>query len=93
MSQTYAMESQTFVLHTTTVLSQKGIDLMDSGPMFGTPGGGNSAVFDPDGRKLTEDLAPAEEGLVYADLDKSMIVAARWFADACGHYSRPDLLS
>ena len=56
-------------------------------------GGGNSAVFDPDGRKLTEGLAPAEEGLVYADLDKSMIVAARWFADACGHYSRPDLLS
>ncbi|KAJ6189774.1 aliphatic nitrilase [Penicillium mononematosum] len=55
--------------------------------------GGNSAVFGPDGLKLTEDLPPTEEGLVYADLDKSMIIASRCFADACGHYSRPDLLS
>ncbi|KAL5041204.1 hypothetical protein BDW71DRAFT_212351 [Aspergillus fruticulosus] len=94
MAQTYAMESQTFVLHTTTVLTQKGIDLMQGGPLlFGSPGGGNSAVFGPDGRKLTEDLPPLEEGLLYADLDKSMIMASRCFADACGHYSRPDLLS
>ena len=94
MAQTYAMESQSFVLHTTTVLTQKGIDIMQGGPLlFGSPGGGNSAVFGPDGRKLTKDIPPLEEGLLYADLDKSMIMASRCFADACGHYSRPDLLS
>ena len=88
------MESQTFVLNTTAVISQRGIDRMRSGPLlFSTPGGGCSAVFGPDGRQLTEDLPQTEEGIVYADLDKTMILASRCFADACGHYSRPDLLS
>lgn len=88
------MESQTFVLHTTAVITQRGIDRMRSGPLlFATPGGGWSAVFGPDGRQLTENLPPTEEGIVYADLEKTSILASRWFADACGHYSRPDLLS
>lgn len=88
------MESQAFVLHTTAVISQRGIDETRSGPLlFATPGGGCSAVFGPDGRQLTENLPPTEEGIVYADLDKTLILASRCFADACGHYSRPDLLS
>jgi hypothetical protein len=32
------------------------------------------------------------EGIVYADLDLSKVVATRGFLDIVGHYSRPDLL-
>ena len=57
---------------------------------MGTPNKGNSAVFGPDGRCLTKPLEG--EGLVYADLDLGQVTKAKTFADATGHYSRPDLL-
>ncbi|KAL4933831.1 carbon-nitrogen hydrolase family protein [Aspergillus undulatus] len=94
ISRTYAIESQSFVLHCTTVLSQDGIDRMgtQNGGQMNVPGGGGSAVFAPDGRKITEDLPATEEGIIYADLDVDEICKARGFVDVCGHYSRPDLL-
>ncbi|KAL4915259.1 carbon-nitrogen hydrolase [Aspergillus aurantiobrunneus] len=94
ISQTYAIESQSFVLHSTTLLTQKGLDRMaiPNGGQMDTPGGGNAAVFAPDGRQLTTDLPGDEEGIVYADLDFDEICRARAFVDVCGHYSRPDLL-
>ena len=57
-----------------------------------TPGGGMSAVFGPDGRKLSEALEASEEGIIYADLDMNEIMKCKTFADPIGHYSRPDLL-
>lgn len=93
LSQTYAIESQTFVLHTTSVMSQKGIELMNiNAGMFGTPGGGSSAIFGPDGRQLSEDIPETMEGILYADLDFDEIIRAKGFLDVCGHYSRPDML-
>ncbi|KAL4778788.1 carbon-nitrogen hydrolase [Aspergillus varians] len=94
ISQTYAIESQSFVLHCTMVLTQDGIDRMatQSGTQMNTPGGGSSAIFAPDGRKITTDIPGDEEGIVYADLDFDEISKARAFVDVCGHYSRPDLL-
>jgi predicted amidohydrolase len=93
LSQTYAIESQTFVLHTTSVLSKDGIARMGTaGGFMGTPGGGSSAVFGPDGRKLSGDIPETEEGIIYADLDFDSILRAKGFIDICGHYSRPDLL-
>ena len=61
-------------------------------PMFNKPGGGSSAVFGPDGRRLTEPLPDSEEGSIYADLDMDLILKSKCFVDSCGHYSRPDLL-
>jgi len=94
LSQTYAIESQTFVLHATTVITEKGVELMStqSGPLMSSPGGGASAVIGCDGRLMTKLLSPIEEGIVYADLDFDHAVFARSFLDVCGHYSRPDLL-
>ena len=94
LSRTYAIESQTFVLHTTAVISAKGIEIHDtsSASVMHTPGGGSSAIFGPDGRIMSEDLCATEEGIIYADLDMDDIVKAKSFADACGHYSRPDML-
>ncbi|KAK7931288.1 aliphatic nitrilase [Apiospora marii] len=94
LSRTYAIESQSFVLHTTAVLGPAGIERMktQNSMMMATPGGGCSAVFGPDGRKLTTDIPAGQEGIVYADLDFDEIIKAKSFLDLCGHYSRPDLL-
>lgn len=94
LSQTYAIESQTFVLHTTSVLSQKGIDHMGSaaGVTMNVSGGGSSAIFGPDGRQLSEEMPETEEGILYADLNMDDILKAKGFLDICGHYSRPDML-
>ncbi|CAI7567154.1 unnamed protein product [Penicillium palitans] len=95
LSQTYAAESQSFVLHCTAVMSEKGVNAMNTsgGVLMSSPGGGSSAVFGPDGRRLTEPLDSTTEGIIYADLDMNQIVATKIFADAMGHYSRPDLMS
>jgi hypothetical protein len=60
--------------------------------MFGPSGGGHSAVYGPDGRRLTKPLPADQEGLIFADLPMDMLVGLRHFADAVGHYSRPELL-
>lgn len=64
----------------------------EGGALFNAPGGGCSAVFGPDGRRLTEAVDATTEEILFADLDMDLILAARCFVDACGHYSRPDLL-
>jgi predicted amidohydrolase len=97
LSQTYAVESTAYVLHSTSVCTQKGIDVLKTqdGLVCARPGGGHSCVIAPDGRRLTAPLGDglaATEGLVYADLDLSKAVAAKGFLDIVGHYSRPDLL-
>ncbi|KAJ5547393.1 Carbon-nitrogen hydrolase [Penicillium frequentans] len=95
LSQTYAIESQSFVLHCTALITQQGIERMNTsgGALMSSPGGGSSAVFGPDGRRLTEPADSTTEKIIYADLDMDQIVATKIFADATGHYSRPDLMS
>ncbi|KAI9741627.1 MAG: hypothetical protein M1834_000011 [Cirrosporium novae-zelandiae] len=94
LSRTYAIESQTFTLHTTSVISQEGIDRMGtvSGALMNKPSGGSSAIFGPDGRQISLDIDEKAEGIIYANLDMDDILKSRSFADSCGHYSRPDLL-
>jgi nitrilase len=94
LSQAYAMESATFVLHCTSVISAAGVAAhrVEGHPLFGITGGGRSAVYGPDGRRLTEPLPVDQEGFVYAELNMDMLVSMRHFADPVGHYSRPDLL-
>ncbi|KAK3714675.1 hypothetical protein LTR37_007655 [Vermiconidia calcicola] len=92
-SQAYAIESQSFVLHCTGVLTEGGIELMKTagGPIMGSPNVGSSAVIAPDGRILSASET-ANEQLVIADLDLKLVTKAKTFADASGHYSRPDML-
>lgn len=93
LSQTYAMESSTFVLHCTSVMTSAGVDAHKTeGTFFGHVGGGHSAVYGPDGRRLTKSIPADQEGFVYADLPMDMLVGLRHFADPVGHYSRPELL-
>lgn len=94
LSRTYAIESQTFVLHSTALITEKGVEAMrtSGGAMMSSPGGGSSAIFGPDGRRLTEPVDSTTETIIYADLDMDHIVQAKMFADGMGHYSRPDLM-
>ncbi|KAK4122425.1 carbon-nitrogen hydrolase [Parathielavia appendiculata] len=85
LSQTYAVESVAYVLHSSAVCSQQSIDLlrMEQGMACSELGGGHSCVIAPDGRHLTEPLDGDEAGAV---------MATRGFLDVIGHYTRPDLL-
>ena len=52
---------------------------------------GGSCVIDPYGHVVTETVWD-REAIIYADLDMQKVPASRMEFDACGHYSRPDVL-
>jgi nitrilase len=54
-------------------------------------GRGGSAVLSPDGSYLAGPLY-GEEGILYAELDPSLLHEERQRFDAAGHYHRPDVL-
>jgi len=54
-------------------------------------GYGGSAILAPDGSYLAGPLYE-EEGILYAELDPSLILAERQRFDPVGHYNRPDVL-
>jgi nitrilase len=54
-------------------------------------GRGGSAILAPDGAYLAGPLY-GEEGILYAELDPSRLLAERQRFDPVGHYSRPDVL-
>lgn len=85
-AQTYAIESQSFVLHCTSVLTEFGIELMKTkgSPIMGKPVMGSSAIIGPDGRIMSATNGPAEQ-LIVADLDLSLVTKNKTFADASGH--------
>ncbi|WP_285362913.1 carbon-nitrogen hydrolase family protein [Microbacterium sp. LMC-P-041] len=94
-SQQYAVEGQTFVIAPTAVIGDAAWEAFadtDLKRQLIAKGGGYARIYGPDGRSLAEPLAPTEEGIIYADIDLSMILAAKNPADPVGHYSRPDVL-
>lgn len=50
---------------------------------------GNSMISDPEGNILAGPLNK-KEGILYADVDPTMIRNTRWNLDVAGHYARPD---
>ncbi|KAL2819974.1 carbon-nitrogen hydrolase [Aspergillus granulosus] len=94
MSSVYSMQAQVFTLHSTAVISQSNIEKfgLEKTPLFNTPGGGNARIYAPDGRLLTTDLPPAEEGMVFADLDLDWVIRERAFLDNAGHLGKPEVL-
>lgn len=97
ISQVYAIQSQAFVLHSTGIVaSTDTIAEMgtEQAPVFSVPAGGNARIFAPDGRQLTKDLPPTEEGMVVADLDLEWTKGVRQILDSRegGAMSRSDVL-
>ena len=88
------METSTFVLCCYSTISAAGIDAhrIEGNPVFGHIGGGDSAVYGPDGRRMTEPLGMGVEGFVFAEIDMDELISIKRYTDPVGHYSRPDLL-
>lgn len=93
-SQAYAIESQAFVLHCTGVITEKGLEMMGTtgSPIMGSSIVGSSAIIGPDGRILSAPKT-ANEQLVVADLDLSLVTKTKTFADASGHCKLHRLVS
>jgi len=94
LNQSNSMEASEYVLMSTQVLTDKGIEVFSSEPGTEAPpftGGGYARIFGPDTTLLSEVLPPDQEGIVYADIDLAFIDVANYFFDPVGHYSRPDV--
>ncbi|KAL3442230.1 carbon-nitrogen hydrolase [Aspergillus insuetus] len=94
ISSVYSMQAQVFTLHSTGIISEAAIKEfgLENTPLFNTPGGGNARIYAPDGRLLTTDLPPTEEGMVFADLDLDWVVRERALLDNAGHLGKPEVL-
>ncbi len=91
----YAVEGQAFVLAPCGVVGQAGHDLFcdtDTKKQLLLQGGGFAQIYGPEGSVLAEPLDEHVEGILYADLDFSLIAIAKSAADPVGHYSRPDVV-
>ena len=93
-SKMYAAEGQCFVLAPSGTVSEAMVETLcdteDKRNLLGV-GGGYAMAYGPDGRPLCDPLPEDEEGLLYADIDLSLIALAKAAADPAGHYSRPDV--
>jgi nitrilase len=97
-SMIYAVEGGCFVLAPCAVISQEMFDMLCDthqkahllNPRTDKPGGGFTVIYGPDGRALGETLPEDQEGILYADLDPTLITLAKATADPTGHYARAD---
>jgi nitrilase len=53
---------------------------------------GDSVIVNPKGELIAGPLNKAE-GLIYAELDLSLISHSKWMLDVAGHYARPDVFN
>lgn len=92
-SRIYAVEGQCFVVAPCATVSQDMVDelcITDLQKALLKTGGGHARIFAPDGRQLHESLPEDQEGLIYAEIDLSIIAMSKAVGDPAGHYSRPD---
>lgn len=90
----YALATQSFVLSCTQIHTQEILEAIGSPApyrAFVEYGGGDAMIIAPNGKILTERLAPNEEGIVYADIDLQKIVDCKYQIDPAGHYSNKTL--
>jgi nitrilase len=91
-----ALEGRCWVLGSGSVL--RGSDIPDDFPARGQLfpdleewiNDGDSVVVSPQGRIVAGPLHK-EAGILYADIDVSLVAPARRALDVTGHYARPDI--
>lgn len=90
----HALEAAAFVVNATGYLDEAQVAEIagDTGLEKVLRGGCFTAIVSPEGTLLAEPLTDGE-GIVYADLDLSLITKRKRMMDSIGHYSRPELLS
>lgn len=90
----HALESGCFVVNATGWLTDDQIAAItpDTGLQKALRGGSNTAIVSPEGVHLAAPLKEGE-GMIFADLDMSLITKRKRMMDSVGHYARPELLS
>jgi aliphatic nitrilase len=90
----HALESGCFVVSATGYLdpTQRAQIATGTGLESALGGGCFTAIVSPEGVLLAPPLTDGE-GMVFADLDPSLITKRKRMMDSVGHYSRPELLS
>ena len=90
----HALESGCFVVNATGWLTpeQRAEVASATGLERAVSGGCFTAIVSPEGTLLGKPLTEGE-GILYADLDLSLITKRKRMMDSVGHYSRPELLS
>jgi nitrilase len=90
----HALESGCFVVNATGWLTpeQRAEVVGTTGLERAVTGGCFTAIVSPEGSLIGKPLTEGE-GIVYADLDLSLITKRKRMMDSVGHYSRPELLS
>ena len=90
----HALESGCFVVNATGWLTpeQRTEVAGATGLERAVSGGCFTAIVSPEGTLLGKPITEGE-GILYADLDLSLITKRKRMMDSVGHYSRPELLS
>lgn len=90
----HALESGCFVVNATGWLTpeQQAQVAGETGLGRAVSGGCFTAIVSPEGVLLGQPLTEGE-GILYADLDLSLITKRKRMMDSVGHYSRPELLN
>jgi len=90
----HALESGCFVINSTGYLHPEQVKEItsDKNMQKVLDKGCFTAIISPEG-VIISDVLTEGEGIVYADMDMSLITKRKRMMDAVGHYSRPELLS
>ncbi len=90
----HAVAGGTFVINTFSVVGEDLIGKMglQNRPEMIVPGGGRTAIYNPNGMMISGPLED-KEGVVYADLDLGATIAMNLVYDPIGRYARPEVLS
>ena len=90
----HALESGCFVINSTGYLHPEQVQEITSDEKMQKvlQKGCFTAIISPEG-KIISDVLSEGEGIVYADMDMSLITKRKRMMDSIGHYSRPELLS
>lgn len=92
----HALESGCFVINSTGYLYPNQVKAItnDAQMQKVLDNGCFTAIISPEGVVISEVLTSKDgEGIVYAEMDMSLITKRKRMMDAVGHYSRPELLS
>jgi len=90
----HALESGCFVINSTGYLHPEQVQEITSDPKMqkALDKGCFTAIISPEG-VIISDVLTEGEGIVYADMNMSLITKRKRMMDSIGHYSRPELLS
>jgi aliphatic nitrilase len=89
----HALESGCFVINSTGWLRDEQIEeIAPDNLQKALREGCMTAIISPEGKHLAEPITEGE-GILYADLDLSLIEKRKRMMDSVGHYARPELLS